>query len=293
MSEINYSTVQYYLVLILIFIYLSLFVLEKKWPLRKATRPLLPRLAINFTFTLLVYVIASLFISPLAKATVLFTFSHDFGLLSMLPFNQWVVFILGFLLMDLSFYYWHALNHKLPLLWRFHVVHHADPDLDVSTAMRFHCVEIMYSSLFRLVQLGLIGVSPLLFFCYEFFFQAHTFFQHGNIKLPFRFERLINKIIVTPRMHGIHHSNYLNETNSNYGVVFSFWDRLHQTIKLDIPQQAIIIGVPGYSKPSDNSLIRLLLMPIKAQRHYWQIKKDFHFSRKSKTSDKKVRTLCE
>lgn len=279
MSEVNYSAIQYYLALILALLYFSLFFLEKKWPLRKASRPLLPRLAINFTFTLLVYVVASLAISPLAKTTVSFTASHNVGLLAMFPFPKTVLFVLGFLLMDLSFYYWHRINHAWPLLWRFHAVHHVDPDLDVSTSMRFHGVEILYSSLFRVLQLGVIGVSPLTFFCYEFVFQANTFLQHSNLKLPFGVERLINKLFVTPRMHGIHHSNFRDETNSNYGVVFSFWDRLHQTIKLNIPQQSIIIGVPGYSKPSDNRLIALFLMPLKAQQHYWQLGNKPRFTR--------------
>lgn len=279
MFDVHYNTIQFYIASFLALFYLSLFILEKKWPLRKASRPLLPRLVINVTFTLLVYGVASLFISPLAKMTVFFTSSHNLGFLSLLPVHEGILFVLGFLLMDLSFYYWHRINHTLPLLWRFHAVHHVDPDLDVSTSMRFHVVEILYSSLFRVLQLGLIGVSPLTFFCYEFVFQANTFLQHSNIKLPFHVERLLNKIFVTPRMHGIHHSNYLDETNSNYGVVFSFWDRLHHTLRLNIPQRLIIVGVPGYSLVTDNRLMRLLLMPLRAQRDYWQIGASTRFSR--------------
>lgn len=265
--------------IILVLIYFSLLMAERKWPLRKRKRPLLSRIIINFTFTGLVYVIASLLISPLAKFTIRMTNIHQFGLLPLLPNNDYLRFVLGFLLMDLSFYYWHRLNHQVPLLWRFHNVHHVDPDLDVTTSMRFHFVEISYSSVFRLFQLGLLGVNPLTFFCYEFFFQANTFFQHSNIKLPIRFERIINKIIVTPRMHGIHHSNYQNETNRNYGVVFSFWDHLHRTIKLNVPQASITIGIPGYLKPSDNKLIPLLLMPFKRQRAYWKINDENHMAR--------------
>jgi sterol desaturase/sphingolipid hydroxylase (fatty acid hydroxylase superfamily) len=204
-----------------------------------------------------------------------------------------IYFLLGFLLMDLTFYYWHRLNHEIPLLWRFHNVHHADPDLDVTTSMRFHFVEIAYSSVFRLVQLAVIGINPILFICYEFIFQASTFFQHSNIRLPIRCERLLNKIIVTPRMHGIHHSNYMDETNRNYGVIFSFWDRLHRTIKLNIPQQSITIGVPGYQKQSDNQLINLLMMPFKAQRNYWRYNNKEYHNRTTLPGDGNPNNLAE
>lgn len=265
--------------IILILIYFSFLIIERKWPLRKPVRPLLSRMIVNFSLTIIVYAIASLLISPISKFTINLTHTHEFGLLSLLPFNNLLLFVTGFLLMDLTFYYWHRLNHEIPLLWRFHNVHHADPDLDVTTSMRFHCVEIAYSSVFRLIQLGLIGVNPITFFCYEYVFQVCTFFHHSNVKLPIRFERIINKIFVTPRMHGIHHSNYQDETNRNYSVVFSFWDRLLQTIKLNIPQQAITIGVPGYLKPADNTLINLLFMPFKTQRRYWKINNEKHLSR--------------
>lgn len=275
----NFTHMQYIAGIILFFFYCSLLIIEHKWPLRKHRRPLLSRMIVNLSLTILVFAIASLLISPVSKLTINLTQTHKFGLLSLLPFNHLLLFVSGFLLMDLTFYYWHRLNHEIPLLWRFHNVHHADPDLDVTTSMRFHCIEIAYSSMFRLIQLGLIGVNPITFFCYEFVFQVCTFFHHSNVRLPIRFERIINKIIVTPRMHGIHHSDYQNETNRNYSVVFSFWDRLHQTLKLNIPQQAITIGVAGYLKPADNTLMNLLLMPFKAQRRYWKINHEKHLGR--------------
>lgn len=274
-------------------IYFSLLAVEQKWPLRKRTRLLLSRIIINFTFTILVYIVAALLISPLASFIINMTKIHGFGLLPLLSANKLFQFIVGFLLMDLTFYYWHRMNHEIPLLWRFHNVHHTDPDLDVTTSMRFHFVEITYSSIFRLFQLSLIGINPLTFICYEFVFQANTFFHHSNIKLPIGLERIINKIMVTPRMHGIHHSNYREETNRNYSVVFSFWDHLHKTIKLNIPQQRITIGVPGYLKSSDNALINLLLMPIKTQRRYWQINGKSHINRTLEKSDENVHHLSE
>ena len=172
--------------------------------------------------------------------------------------------------MDIAFYYWHVPNHRIPLLWRFHNVHHIDPDLDVSTAFRFHAGEVALSAGFRLVQIAVIGVSPLTFAIYELVFQANTLFHHSNVHLPLRVERLLNKILVTPRMHGIHHSEVWRENNSKYSVVFPWWDRLHHTLRLNIPQSRIVIGIPGYAAGADNKLGRALLMPFERQRNYWR-----------------------
>jgi len=172
--------------------------------------------------------------------------------------------------MDLSFYWWHVLNHRVPFLWRFHNVHHIDSDLDVSTGFRFHFGEVAMSAVFRVVQVALIGISAPAFATYELAFQANTLFHHSNLRLPIRFERLLNKLLVTPRMHGIHHSQVQGETNSNYSVVFPWWDRFHRTLGLNVPQSEIVIGVPGYSMVADRKLVNGLLMPFRKQRDYWR-----------------------
>jgi sterol desaturase/sphingolipid hydroxylase (fatty acid hydroxylase superfamily) len=172
--------------------------------------------------------------------------------------------------MDLTFYWWHRANHRIPLLWRFHNIHHLDPDLDVSTAFRFHFGELAFSSAFRVAQIALIGPSLGSILVYETVFQAGTLFHHSNLRLPIPLERRLVRLIVTPRMHGIHHSHVRGETNSNYATVFSFWDRLHRTLGLNIPQDAIDIGIPGYAGERDNALVNALLAPFRAQRDYWR-----------------------
>jgi sterol desaturase/sphingolipid hydroxylase (fatty acid hydroxylase superfamily) len=109
-----------------------------------------------------------------------------------------------------------------------------------------------------------------MFAIYEIIFQANTLFHHSNVRLPIRIERLLNLVIVTPRMHGIHHSQVRDETNSNYSVVFSWWDRLHRTLGLNIPQSEIVIGVPGYAEAADNSFSNAFLLPFRRQRDYWR-----------------------
>jgi sterol desaturase/sphingolipid hydroxylase (fatty acid hydroxylase superfamily) len=186
------------------------------------------------------------------------------------PLPDWAEFIVAFLLLDLTFYYWHVANHSIPWLWRFHNVHHVDPDLDVSTGFRFHFGEVLFSTLFRVFQISFIGVSFATFAAFELVFQMSTLFHHSNLRLPIRWERLLNRILVTPRMHGIHHSQVRGETNSNYGVIFCWWDKLHRTLGLNIPQSKIQVGIAGYCGPEDNRLWRTLTMPFVKQRDYWR-----------------------
>jgi sterol desaturase/sphingolipid hydroxylase (fatty acid hydroxylase superfamily) len=177
-------------------------------------------------------------------------------------------FITAFLILDYSNYVWHILNHKLPLLWRFHVVHHSDHDLDVSTAIRFHFGELIGSILFRGLWVILSGATALQLLVYEVFFEAANQFHHSNMRLPYKTEKVLNYLIVTPRMHGIHHSNAKDETDSNYSVIFSFWDRLHHTIRLNIHQDQIVIGVPAYPDADELTVEYLLKLPFLKMRKW-------------------------
>jgi len=209
-------------------------------------------------------------VQPAARWALHWSAERPFGLIHLAVLPVWAEFALSFLLMDLAFYYWHLANHRVPFLWRFHNVHHIDPDLDVSTAFRFHFGEITLSSIFSVVQISLIGISPWAFAIYQIAFQAEVMFHHSNLRLPIGFERFLSKIVVTPRMHGIHHSQVQRENNSNFGTVFAWWDRLHRTLGLNIPQDEVIVGIPGYALPEDNRVTNALLMPFRKQRDYWR-----------------------
>lgn len=251
-------------------VFLLFFIVEKLVPLRRLRAPLIARLIVNATLSGVTFVVGVLVVRPSAVATLTWVRAQNFGLMRLLPLPDWAQFALSFALLDLSFYYWHLLNHKLPWLWRFHNVHHIDPDLDVSTGFRFHFGEVLLSTLFRVLQVFVIGMPLLAFALYEVVFQCETLFHHSNLRLPIRFERWLNLLLVTPRMHGIHHSQIRRETNSNYGVVFPWWDRIHRTLGLNIAQADIEIGIPAYSAPEDNQLWRALLMPFRKQRDYWR-----------------------
>jgi len=249
---------------------LILFVLERFVPLRIPRHALARRLLVNLSISALAIGVAAALVQPTATAMLQYVLDRRFGLIYLVDLPAPVQLVIGFALMDLMFYYWHLANHKIPLLWRFHNVHHIDPDLDVSTAFRFHFGEVALSAGFRVVQITLIGVSPLTFAIYEMVFQANTLFQHSNVRLPVWVERLLNKILVTPRMHGIHHSEVWRENNSNFSVVFPWWDGLHRTLRLNVPQSRIVIGIPGYATTADSRLGNALLLPFVRQRSYWQ-----------------------
>ena len=248
----------------------ALFLLEKLFPLRRSKARLAARLLVNLSLSAAAFLFAGLAVRPSALSTLSWATAQPFGVLRLVRIPEWARFSLAFLLFDLSFYYWHLLNHKIRWLWRFHNVHHIDPDLDVSTGFRFHFGEVLLSTFFRVAQIGLIGPSLLSFAVYEIVFQCETLFHHSNLRLPIQFERWLNKLLVTPRMHGIHHSQVRHETNSNFGVVFPWWDRLHRTLGLNVAQSDIQIGIAGYSLPGDNKLWRTLIMPFVPQRDYWR-----------------------
>src|SRR5262245_33560950 len=256
-------------VLVFMGLFLFLLLLEALFPLRHRTRALVGRLITNLCVSAFAFAIAAGIVRPVGLSLAAWTSAKPFGLLHLVALPAAVQFGFAFLLMDLTFYYWHLANHKLSVLWRFHNVHHIDPDLDVSTALRFHIGEVLLSAGFRVLQVGLIGLPPLTYMIYEGVFQASTLFHHSNVRLPLRAERLLNLVLVTPRMHGIHHSVVESETSSNYSTVFSWWDRLHRSVRLDIPQAALVIGIPAYHEPVDNTLWSILVLPFRRQHAYW------------------------
>ncbi|MEP6610103.1 MAG: sterol desaturase family protein, partial [Burkholderiaceae bacterium] len=246
-----------------------LFALERAFPLRKQKLPLGRRLVVNSVVSVLAIAAAMMIVRPVASWLLGEVSQNGWGLAGIGGMPVMLQGVVTFLLLDLSFYYWHRANHVWPFLWRFHNVHHVDPDLDVSTSIRFHFLEIAFSAAFRALQVIVIGGEPWMFVAYESAFQLNILFQHSNIRLPITIERWIVLVLVTPRMHGIHHSKRFYDVNSNWSSVFSWWDRLHGTLNLHVPQAAIDIGVPGYSQPRDNQILQLLLMPLKPQRNYW------------------------
>jgi sterol desaturase/sphingolipid hydroxylase (fatty acid hydroxylase superfamily) len=270
-----------------------LFVGERFFPLRKATRSLLARLLVNLAISVLTFITAVGLLQPAVHSALRWSAAKSFGVVHLVALPSPIAFVLSLLLMDLTFYYWHLANHRVPFLWRFHNVHHIDPDLDVSTAFRFHFGEITLSVVFSLLQVSLIGPSVWAFAVYQLVFQAEVLFHHSNVRLPLGAERLLNKVLVTPRMHGIHHSQVQRENNSNFGTVFPWWDRLHRTLGVNIPQDEVVVGIPGYTLPEDNGFWNAFLMPFRKQRDYWRRPDGTQVGRQNLPSNQNPARLAE
>jgi len=248
---------------------LLLFGLETVAPLRARVEPRMQRVTRNTLFGLAGAVIVRGLVITLVVAVAGFAEAGRVGLLPALALPPLVSAPLAFLLLDASMYGWHRLNHRLPLLWRFHRVHHVDLDLDVTTALRFHPGELLLSVPFRAAQTLLIGPSPAVALGYELAMQLATAFHHSSWRLPARLDRALNAVVVTPRMHQIHHSIVQRETDSNWSVVFSFWDRLAGSRRYDLTEAQLVIGLPAFRTPSEVGLGKILAMPFVSQRPSW------------------------
>lgn len=157
---------------------------------------------------------------------------HNFGMLHWISLPDWLAWPLALILFDGWMYAWHRLNHRVPLLWRFHAVHHADRELNVTSAVRFHTGEIVLSSLARLLVLPLLGMRMPQLFVYEAVLLPVILFHHANVKVPARLDAALRCVITTPWMHWVHHSRWQPETDSNFASVLSIWDRIFGTFQL-------------------------------------------------------------
>ena len=245
-----------------------LFVAETRAPLRRRVRPRGERLAVNAVLALIAGLVVRLAVVPVGLASATAAERGGFGLLHWLVLPTAVAWLAGVLLLDYTMYLWHRLNHRVPLLWRFHLVHHTDLDLDVSTALRFHAGELLLSCGWRAAQVAVFGPPVALVVVFEVLFETATAFHHSNWRLSPRLDRALASCVVTPRMHGIHHSTLETETNSNWSVMLSWWDRLHRTRRLPRSgEPAPVIGLPAYRTPLE--AWRLLMLPFTRQRPAW------------------------
>jgi len=244
--------------------------LERRRPLRKRTEPVLPHSARNFVLAALGALATVLIEAPLIQPLARLVEERHWGLTGMFQLQGVVAALAALVLMDYTFYWWHVLLHRVPGLWRFHAVHHVDLDLDASTALRFHFGEILLSVPWRAAQVLIIGLSPWMFSLWQVWFALCVMFHHSNVRLPLRGERLLNRLLVTPRMHAVHHSRVEAETNSNWSSGLTCWDWLHGTLQINVPQENIEIGVPAFPDAQAVGLPAILAMPFGAQPDTWR-----------------------
>lgn len=241
----------------------TLFWLERRYPLRRNKRESdLRRVPRNLALTATTGAVVKLLERPIVEPLSRWVDRNQVGLLPALKLHPTAEKILSLLLMDYTLYWWHFLSHRLPFLWRNHQVHHIDFDMDTTTALRFHGWEFFMSIPWRVGQVLIFGIRPKTLALWQGLTTAEVLFHHSNLRLPVHFEDKLRRFIVTPRVHGIHHSVVEEEMNSNFSSGFTVWDAIHGTLKTNVPQERIVIGVANHRTPDDAKLKTLLTLPF-------------------------------
>jgi sterol desaturase/sphingolipid hydroxylase (fatty acid hydroxylase superfamily) len=241
----------------------ALYVAERLRPLRARQEPGPARVGRNLVIGLLAGATTAASEWPLVAPVQRLAERRKLGVIRWLPLPRALRILLGFLLLDYTLYLWHRLNHGMPFLWRFHAVHHIDLDLDSTTGLRFHFGELALAAGFRAAQVLLLGVDRDTLRVWQQVLVVSVIFHHSNLELPIDFERRLVPFLVTPRMHGIHHSRRSEDMDSNYSSLLSWWDRLHTSLRLNVPQASVTIGIPGFSGPEDVTLAASLTLPFR------------------------------
>lgn len=255
---------------VIVLTFAVMFAAETFAPLRRTVESKLRRVVRNLTIGGVSLAITPWLQTLLLHPTAAWIARHRVGLLQNVPWPPWLETLVAVVLLDYTLWWWHWATHRVPLLWRFHLVHHADRDLDASTALRFHFGELALAVPARAVQMVLIGVEPHALWLWQTIVFASILFHHSNLRLPESLERVLVRVIVTPRMHGIHHSDRLGETDSNWSNLLSAWDYLHGTMRLDVAQPSITIGVPAYADREEVTIGKMLLLPFRRRLREWR-----------------------
>jgi len=189
--------------------------------------------------------------------------AHQIGLIHRFEVLKWVQWVAAIVLFDCWQYWWHRINHAVPFFWRFHAVHHSDAEMDATSALRFHSVEIVLSFMVRMAVLPVIGVTVPQLLLYEAMSLPIIMFHHSNTRMPGGLDRALRWLIVTPWMHWVHHSRWQPETDSNYSSFLSVWDRLFGSFRLRDKPGEISLGLDGWEEREWRPLWGMLLAPFR------------------------------
>jgi sterol desaturase/sphingolipid hydroxylase (fatty acid hydroxylase superfamily) len=191
--------------------------------------------------------------------------THGLGLFNVLALPAWIGVLASVILLDLAIYFQHVLFHAVPGLWRLHRMHHADLNIDVSTGLRFHPIEILLSMVIKFAVVISLGAPAMAVLIFEVLLNATSMFNHSNIHIPERFDGVLRWFVVTPDMHRVHHSILPRETNSNFGFNLPCWDRLFGTYRAQpaAGHDAMTIGIEQFRDPRELGLDRMLLQPFR------------------------------
>lgn len=239
--------------------------LERRRPLRPRTEPPGDHTARNLAAAVLSAATIRAVETPVVEPLSRIVHQRGWGLVPRLRLPPALEVAATVVLLDYTLYIWHVLTHRVPFLWRFHRVHHADVDLTASTALRFHFAEMALSVPWRAGQVLLLGAAPRSLSVWQTATLVAILFHHSNVRLPVALERLLCHLVMTPRMHGIHHSIVEDETNSNWSTIFTWPDHVHRTLRLNVPQAAVTIGAPDVRPGRRLSLREIVASPFSGE----------------------------
>ena len=244
-------------------------VLESLYPRKARTQNRAQHVATNLGIVILysaiMQILGRLIAVGLAMGVAVYAAGHNFGLLNLfssLPI--WAHILLSMVLLDMAVYWQHVASHKIPIIWSFHKMHHADRDIDATTGIRFHPVEIVLSMFYKMVIVLILGPHVIGVFLFEVVLNGSAMFNHANLRLPLWLDKMVRIVFVTPDMHRVHHSVIGRETNSNYGFNLSIWDRIFGSY-IAQPKEGhddMTIGLPEYQTDEPSNIMWCLKLPF-------------------------------
>jgi len=236
--------------------------LEWVFPARQRVLPRLARWRTNLSLSVLGSVVGAIMAPVLAVSIAALATSKDWGLFNLIGLDPWIEGLIAVILLDLAVWAQHVAFHYVPWLWRLHAVHHTDRDLDATTGVRFHPVEIGVSLLWKALVILVLGPSIIAVIVFEVLLNGTAIFTHSNTALPERLDHRLRRIIVTPTMHRIHHSTDRPETNSNYGFNLSIWDHLFRTYRAKA-KGTLTLGLSEHQTEEPAKLLASLTLPFR------------------------------
>ena len=247
-----------------VFMLVVMGVAETLWPRRTLDISKIHRWFSNISVSILSTLLIRLFIPVIPTALALYCQENNLGLFNLILLPGWVTIPLCVLLLDMIIYWQHVAFHKQRLLWRIHRMHHADTNIDASTGIRFHPIEIVLSMFIKLTFIFLLGPPAVAVIIFEILLNSCALFNHANVRFPLAVDSILRLLVVTPDMHRVHHSTDMREANMNYGFNFPWWDRLFGTYKAqpDLGHGNMIIGLNIFRDTAFVRLHKMLTIPF-------------------------------
>ncbi len=236
--------------------------LEAVYPAREPLQKRSSRWITNIGLVIIDTLAIRLLFPIIAVGTALWAQTQGWGVLNVIAIPGWMSVLLAIIILDMMIYWQHVAFHRMPWLWRLHKIHHADRDLDATSGLRFHPVEIIISMIYKMVVVVALGAPVLAVIIFEIVLNACALFNHANVRIPPWIERPLRKIMVTPALHRIHHSVIERETNTNFGFSVIWWDKVFRSYT-DMPSGNLTLGLSEYQTDAPSNLIWSLFTPFK------------------------------